>query len=166
MKKMRSRRTAIEGLEFEFKKYFLTSDILNNHVTFTNSRLDCCQKFCFLEKLDEKAMSKKSKCNFFGSLTAAAAAASVFWTQFSGPASTLNPLDGAFSYVNGTFHRAITKPFILTITGALYSDSQHLTEPVSQHSAVSTLSLLAEIWNILSTELFYTEKWSLGTHKC
>ena len=32
--------TAIEGLEFEFKKYFLTSEILNNHVTFTNSRLD------------------------------------------------------------------------------------------------------------------------------
>ena len=56
-----------------------------------------------------------------------AAAASVFWTQFSGPASILNPLDGAFSYVNGTFHRAITKPFILAITGALYSDSQHLT---------------------------------------
>ena len=78
MEKMRSRRTAIEGLEFEFEKYFLTSDILNNHVTFTNSRLDSCQNFCFLEKLDEKAMSKKSKCNFFGSLTAAAAAASVF----------------------------------------------------------------------------------------
>ena len=46
--------TEIEGLEFEFKKYFLTSEILNNHVTFTNSRLDCCQKFCCLEKLDEK----------------------------------------------------------------------------------------------------------------
>ena len=32
--------TAIEALEFEPKKYFLTSEILNNHVTFTNSRFD------------------------------------------------------------------------------------------------------------------------------
>ena len=39
-KKIRFRMTVIEGLEFEFKKYFLTSEILNNHVTFTNSWLD------------------------------------------------------------------------------------------------------------------------------
>ena len=34
-----------------------------------------------------------------------------------------------FFYVNGTFHRGITKPFILNFTGVLYWNSQHSSDP-------------------------------------
>ena len=54
-------------------------------------------------------------------------------TQFVGPAMSVQQINGALFYLNGTFYRGITKPFILTFTGALYWNSAFKAQ-ATQHS--------------------------------
>ena len=54
-------------------------------------------------------------------------------TQFVGPAMSVQQIDGALFYLNGTFYRCITKPLMFTFTGALYWNSAFKAQ-ATQHS--------------------------------